>query len=530
MTKDLIALAEECGASVNKKNVIGETVIQFTLAELKEFIAAMTHNTQAAGAATQPDTAEGLLREYMAFLATTCISFPKLEERARRLLASTATAPSAPTDAKSEATAALGLTRDDIVLILEASLRDTYHCTRVWDAWHVGTMSESDFEPVDESDTIGEIADAILASMPAAPSAQDSAAPSSVSAEPGVSDKLIAECMASVSDPLQWGTFPKDLRDAVREFSHLLALRLVPFTPTPGGPSAEDKTWAAYIAAMIETYLNFDNPKEGREAAIAGIIERRMWSVPAAQAVDVCTDPNERAGLHHAGISSRTTPAPAAAIRRTHDRTGAPLPTGKRHSEPGAGDDVPCSKCGAALNTGLECTECGHDMAPELASPAPAAAPQAGEPVPYLNERLQDFICRRVENAGNTPGLTLYFTKLGAHPEYQLYTSEALALWVNLGKALGSLAAPPAPAAAPQAGEPVAPEGYKLVVVPDEVAPDEPDWEECVRQAEVSTGLKVDRNTFSIVKREIRRWIAHKYATPSPALAQPQPGTGSGKP
>lgn len=29
---------------------------------------------------------------------------------------------------------------------------------------------------------------------------------------------------------------------------------------------------------------------------------------------------------------------------------------------PGPGDDVPCEKCGAnALDTGLECTECGHD-------------------------------------------------------------------------------------------------------------------------------------------------------------------------
>lgn len=35
-------------------------------------------------------------------------------------------------------------------------------------------------------------------------------------------------------------------------------------------------------------------------------------------------------------------------------------------SEPGLGDDIPCSKCGAALDTGLECTECGHDMRPEI--------------------------------------------------------------------------------------------------------------------------------------------------------------------
>ena len=37
------------------------------------------------------------------------------------------------------------------------------------------------------------------------------------------------------------------------------------------------------------------------------------------------------------------------------------------NDEPGLGDDIPCSKCGAnALDTGLECTECGHDMRPEI--------------------------------------------------------------------------------------------------------------------------------------------------------------------
>ena len=39
-------------------------------------------------------------------------------------------------------------------------------------------------------------------------------------------------------------------------------------------------------------------------------------------------------------------------------RSDAPRP----RDEPGLGDDVPCVKCGAvALDTGLECTECGHD-------------------------------------------------------------------------------------------------------------------------------------------------------------------------
>lgn len=34
----------------------------------------------------------------------------------------------------------------------------------------------------------------------------------------------------------------------------------------------------------------------------------------------------------------------------------------KADSDPGEGDDVPCVKCGLAwLDTGLECTNCGHD-------------------------------------------------------------------------------------------------------------------------------------------------------------------------
>lgn len=34
----------------------------------------------------------------------------------------------------------------------------------------------------------------------------------------------------------------------------------------------------------------------------------------------------------------------------------------RRGESPGLGDDVACVNCGAvALDTGLECTECGHD-------------------------------------------------------------------------------------------------------------------------------------------------------------------------
>lgn len=55
-------------------------------------------------------------------------------------------------------------------------LHGTYHCNRVWEAWHVGTMSQDDFEPVDESETPREIAEeivALLASTPAQPAQQE---------------------------------------------------------------------------------------------------------------------------------------------------------------------------------------------------------------------------------------------------------------------------------------------------------------------------------------------------------------------
>lgn len=65
-------------------------------------------------------------------------------------------------------------------------LHGTYHCTRVWEAWHVGTMSQDDFEPVDESETPREIAEeivALLASTPAQPAQQEPSEAEMVCAE-----------------------------------------------------------------------------------------------------------------------------------------------------------------------------------------------------------------------------------------------------------------------------------------------------------------------------------------------------------
>ena len=59
--------------------------------------------------------------------------------------------------------------RETLIDLIAQHLRDTYHCTRVWRAWQVGTMGEDDFCPVDESDTPVEIADAVLAALAAQP-------------------------------------------------------------------------------------------------------------------------------------------------------------------------------------------------------------------------------------------------------------------------------------------------------------------------------------------------------------------------
>lgn len=59
------------------------------------------------------------------------------------------------------------ITKEALTDLIAQGLSGTYHCTRVWSAWGVGTMSENDFAPVDESETPGELADAVLAMLAA---------------------------------------------------------------------------------------------------------------------------------------------------------------------------------------------------------------------------------------------------------------------------------------------------------------------------------------------------------------------------
>lgn len=48
--------------------------------------------------------------------------------------------------------AAAKATADDSDAELDRLLADVYACTRVWEAWSYGTMTEADFEPAAETD------------------------------------------------------------------------------------------------------------------------------------------------------------------------------------------------------------------------------------------------------------------------------------------------------------------------------------------------------------------------------------------
>jgi hypothetical protein len=55
--------------------------------------------------------------------------------------------------------------RDLLIDVIASALSGTLHCTRSWSAWRVGTMSDADFSPVEDSDTPAEVADAVIAAI-----------------------------------------------------------------------------------------------------------------------------------------------------------------------------------------------------------------------------------------------------------------------------------------------------------------------------------------------------------------------------
>ena len=65
-----------------------------------------------------------------------------------------------------------GSVRDKLIEALTRELGDTYDCTRVWEAWHFGNMSQEDFEPVLQR--VDDIAESVLGALSAAPAVRES--------------------------------------------------------------------------------------------------------------------------------------------------------------------------------------------------------------------------------------------------------------------------------------------------------------------------------------------------------------------
>lgn len=52
--------------------------------------------------------------------------------------------------------------REKLEDILTSNLGDAYFCQRVWSAWDVGTMTQDDFEEVNNSENINDMVDEII--------------------------------------------------------------------------------------------------------------------------------------------------------------------------------------------------------------------------------------------------------------------------------------------------------------------------------------------------------------------------------
>lgn len=145
-----------------------------------------------------------------------------------------------------------------------------------------------------------------------------------------VTDKVVAECMASVSDPLQWGTMPSALRDSLREFAHILAARLastetdqqagapLPLAPseavplefdvrrilldvTPGWDGMGEEVYAKSVADVEKRLGDLGERLENWELGINKLATTQPQSTPAASAekCDDCGDAVPKVFCHY---------------------------------------------------------------------------------------------------------------------------------------------------------------------------------------------------------------------------------------
>jgi hypothetical protein len=80
------------------------------------------------------------------------------------------------------------ISKDTLVELICEHTALTYHCARTWSAWGVGTMTQDDFEEVNESYLPDELADAILAKITTQP------APFTPITADMVTDEMVLNC------------------------------------------------------------------------------------------------------------------------------------------------------------------------------------------------------------------------------------------------------------------------------------------------------------------------------------------------
>lgn len=164
---------------------------------------------------------------------------------------------------------------------------------------------------------------------------------------------------------------------------------------TPLAPFDKREYVGALVWATDPDLMPLNRPSEHVIANLVATTGYRLTAAPSQPAKEQQAPPPEIAGyccryLCPIEGPSKWRPCDAEAadylrknphlryeVQELVVRADKPEQQAQKPSGPGLGDDIPCEKCGAvALDTGLECDECGHDnyqavMGRPFGTPAP---------------------------------------------------------------------------------------------------------------------------------------------------------------
>ena len=146
---------------------------------------------------------------------------------------------------------------------IAAMLSGTYHCTRVWNAWNVGTMSEDDFCPVDDSDTPREIAEEVLSLLAASPQPAPQPVQTGKLCEPCRSTGLVHcanpdECGGPWTEPTTQPVHPDDL--AVDKFAAAMKAKLA--KAREKGLEGWEECSAEFLSRMLREHVEKGDPRD----------------------------------------------------------------------------------------------------------------------------------------------------------------------------------------------------------------------------------------------------------------------------